>query len=40
VLIAHRDIVVETDDHVILFVVDRSRMRDVEKLFQIGLGFI
>ena len=39
VLIAHRHIVVETDDHVILFLVDRSRISAVEKLFAVGFGF-
>ncbi|HEY9134597.1 MAG TPA: Trk system potassium transporter TrkA [Pseudomonadales bacterium] len=39
VMIAHDSIVVEPNDHVILFVVDKRRIRDVERLFQVGLGF-
>ncbi len=39
VLIAHDDIVVEADDHVIMFLIDKSRIRDVESLFQVGLNF-
>ena len=39
VLIAHRDVVVETDDHVILFLVDRSKISAVERLFAVGFGF-
>ncbi len=39
VLIAHRHIVVETDDHVILFLVDKNQINTVERLFQVGLGF-
>ncbi len=39
VLIAHDDIVVEPEDHVILFLVDRSRIPDVERLFQVGVSF-
>ncbi len=39
VLIAHRDLVVETDDHVILFFVDKSKISAVEKLFQVGFTF-
>lgn len=39
VMIAHDSIVVESNDHVILFVVDKRRIRDVERLFQVGLGF-
>lgn len=39
VLIAHDHIRVQPDDHVILFLVDKSRIRDVERLFQVGLTF-
>ena len=39
VLIAHDDIVIEPDDHVILFLIDKRRIRDVEKLFQVGFTF-
>lgn len=39
VLMAHDKVVVESDDHVILFVIDKRRIRDVERLFQVGLTF-
>ena len=39
VLIAHDDIVVENDDHVVLFLVDKRKISEVERLFQVGLGF-
>jgi trk system potassium uptake protein len=39
VLIAHDDVVIENGDHVILFLVDKRRIRDVERLFQVGLAF-
>lgn len=39
VLIAHDDIVIESDDHVILFLIDRREIQKVERLFQVGLGF-
>ncbi|MGC3873758.1 Trk system potassium transporter TrkA [Halomonas sp. GXIMD04776] len=39
VLIAHDDVVIESGDHVILFVIDKRRIRDVERLFQVGLTF-
>ncbi|MCM2972102.1 Trk system potassium transporter TrkA [Larsenimonas suaedae] len=39
VLVAHHDLVVESNDHVILFVVDKRRMKEVERLFQVGLTF-
>ena len=39
VLIAHRDLVIEPDDHMILFFVDKSKIRAVEKLFQVGFTF-
>ena len=39
VLIAHDDTTVQTGDHVILFLVDKKHIRDVEKLFHVGLSF-
>lgn len=39
VLIAHDDILVESGDRVILFLVDRRYTRDVERLFQVGFTF-
>ncbi len=39
VLIAHHDTVIEPDDHVIVFVVNKATIRKVEKLFQVGVGF-
>lgn len=39
VLIAHDDIVVQTGDHLILFLVDKSRISEVERLFQVGFSF-
>ncbi len=40
VLIAHHDIVIESGDHVILFVVDKKRIPEVERLFQVGATFL
>ncbi len=40
VLMAHHDTVIEAEDHVILFLVDKSRLEDVEKLFQVGVTFL
>lgn len=40
VLIAHHDTVIESEDHVILFLVDKRRIGDVERLFQVGVTFI
>ncbi|MFW6092385.1 MAG: Trk system potassium transporter TrkA [Pseudomonadota bacterium] len=39
VLIAHDDVVVEPDDHVILFLVDKRQVAAVERLFQVGITF-
>ena len=39
VIIAHDDTVIETGDHVILFLVDKKHIRDVERLFHVGLSF-
>jgi trk system potassium uptake protein TrkA len=40
VLMAHHDTVIESDDHVILFLVDKRHIPDVEKLFQVSFGFL
>ncbi|MDH5694806.1 MAG: Trk system potassium transporter TrkA, partial [Gammaproteobacteria bacterium] len=40
VLIAHSYLVVEPEDHVILFVVDKKRIPEVERLFQVGITFL
>ncbi|MBL4679808.1 MAG: Trk system potassium transporter TrkA [Pseudomonadales bacterium] len=39
VIIAHDDVVVRPDDHLILFLVDKSKIREVEKLFQAPFSF-
>ena len=39
VLVASGDVVLRAGDHVILFVADKSRIRAVERLFQVGIGF-
>ena len=39
VLIAHDHVLIESDDHVILFLVDRKKVTAVEKLFQVGISF-
>jgi len=39
VLIAHDATVIESGDHVILFLVDKNQIRAVERLFQAGLTF-
>jgi trk system potassium uptake protein TrkA len=39
VLIAHDHIRIQSDDHVILFLVDKRKVKEVEKLFQVGLAF-
>ncbi|MCU7837289.1 MAG: Trk system potassium transporter TrkA [gamma proteobacterium symbiont of Taylorina sp.] len=40
VIISHHDTMIETDDHVILFLVDKRHIADVEKLFQVKVTFI
>jgi len=40
VIIAHHDIVIEAEDHVILFLMDKHRINEVERLFQVGVTFI
>jgi len=40
VLIAHHDTVINSGDHVILFLVDKKYVPAVEKLFQVGITFL
>lgn len=40
VLVAHHDTVVEAEDHVILFLIDKKRITEVERLFQVGVTFL
>lgn len=40
VLMAHHDTVIEADDHIILFLVDKRHIPEVEKLFQVSFGFM
>ena len=40
VMIAHHDTVIETDDHVILFMTDRRSIEKLESLFQVGVSFV
>jgi trk system potassium uptake protein TrkA len=40
VIIAHHDTVIETDDHVILFMTDRRKIESLEQLFQVDVSFV
>ncbi len=40
VMIAHHDTVIESDDHVILFMTDRRKIEHLESLFQVGVSFV
>jgi trk system potassium uptake protein TrkA len=40
VIMAHHDTVIESDDHVILFVTDRRKIEAIEELFQVGVSFV
>lgn len=40
VLIAHDNVIIATDDHVILFMVDKTKVTAVERLFQVSMNFI
>jgi trk system potassium uptake protein TrkA len=40
VLIAHHDTVIEPDDHAIVFVVNKRTVPQVERLFQVSVGFL
>lgn len=39
VIIAHDDVVVQSGDHVIVFLLNKKHTRDIEKLFQVGFTF-
>lgn len=39
VIIAHHDVTIEPEDHVIVFVVNKRMVPKIEKLFQVDLGF-
>ena len=40
VIIAHDDVVVQSDDHLVLFLGDKKRIKEVEKLFHAPLSFL
>jgi len=40
VLMAHHDFIIQKDDHIILFVLDKKQISAVEKLFQPSVSFI
>jgi trk system potassium uptake protein TrkA len=40
VIIAHHDTLIEAGDHVILFLIDKKYVTDVEKIFQVGVTFL
>ena len=40
VIIAHHDTMIETDDHVSLFMTDRRKIERLEQLFQVGVSFV
>ena len=39
-IIAHHDTVVESDDHVIIFMTDRRKIEKIEQLFQVDVSFV
>ncbi|NND90591.1 MAG: Trk system potassium transporter TrkA [Granulosicoccus sp.] len=40
VLVAHHDLVIEQDDHLIVLITNKQQIADVEKLFQVGVTFV
>jgi len=40
VIIAHHDTMIETDDHIILFMTDRRKIEHLESLFQVDVSFV
>jgi trk system potassium uptake protein TrkA len=39
VLMPHHDTVIETDDHIVIFIPNKRLVREVEKLFQVTATF-
>jgi trk system potassium uptake protein TrkA len=40
VIIAHHDTVIQSGDHVIIFLIDKRDVAEVERLFQVGVTFL
>lgn len=40
VLVAHHDLVIEAEDHIIVLITNKQQIADVEKLFQVGITFV
>jgi len=40
VLVAHHDLVIENEDHLIVLITDKKHVGAVEKLFQVGVTFV
>jgi len=40
VIIAHHDTIIEAEDHIIVFVINKKLIQRVEKLFQVGISFL
>ncbi len=40
VIMAHHNVVIENQDHLILFLLDKNKFHAVEKLFQVGVTFM
>jgi trk system potassium uptake protein TrkA len=40
VLMGHHDLVIQPEDHLILFLVDKRKIHEVERLFQVGVTFL
>lgn len=36
----HNDVCIESGDHIVIFLTDKRRIKDVEKLFQVGVTFV
>lgn len=40
VLMPHHDLVIESEDHIVIMLVDKRRIPEVERLFQVGVTFL
>jgi len=40
VIIVHHDTIIQEEDHVVMFLIDKQKVNEVERLFQVSVTFI
>ena len=39
IIIADKDTIIESNDHLVIFVVEKEHIHDIEKLFQVNIKY-